>query len=313
VGIMPDVLGGPGHTGGGNGGGKTAEGTAGSASTGGGGGGGRGVSTPYTGYNGGTGVVVVKYLATPPTPPATAFSANVTAGATPLSVGFTDESENSPTSWEWSWDDGTANSTSQSPVHTFTSAGVYTVTLTATNDDGSDTEQKIDYITAVDPPLAAFSANATNGASPLSVGFTDESENSPTSWEWDLNADGITDSTDQNPDYTYPSPGSYAVKLTVSNIAGSDSETRNGYISVFSSVPTTARPTTAPTTAPATTAIPESLDEIMQHVQEILPNFINMVSASISGFLIIGVVMVVIGLFANLKGVLFRLLRRRKW
>ena len=79
-------------------------------------------------------------------PPVAAFSANVTSGTAPLSVLFTDATTNSPTSWSWTFGDG-GTSTSQNPVHTYTVAGTYTVTLTATNVYGSDTETKTGYIT----------------------------------------------------------------------------------------------------------------------------------------------------------------------
>jgi PKD repeat protein len=67
-------------------------------------------------------------------------------GTNYLTVTFTDESTNDPTSWLWNFGDGTT-STEQNPVHTFLGAGSYTITLTAANDDGYDVETKEDYIT----------------------------------------------------------------------------------------------------------------------------------------------------------------------
>ena len=59
---------------------------------------------------------------------------------------FNDLSSNTPT--EWSWDFGDGNTSTQGyPSHTYNSAGVYTVKLTVSNIDGSDTELKTDYIT----------------------------------------------------------------------------------------------------------------------------------------------------------------------
>ena len=46
----------------------------------------------------------------------------------------------------------------------------------------------------------------------------------PTSWSWDF-GDGHTGSR-QNPTHTYAKAGDYQVKLTVSNVGGSDSKTR---------------------------------------------------------------------------------------
>ena len=89
-------------------------------------------------------------METAPSGPVAAFSANVTSGTAPLGVLFTDESTNSPTSWSWTFGD-TGTSTVQNPTHTYTSAGNYTVTLTATNAYGSDIENKTAYITVTSP------------------------------------------------------------------------------------------------------------------------------------------------------------------
>ncbi|PCH98034.1 MAG: hypothetical protein COB85_02265 [Bacteroidetes bacterium] len=51
---------------------------------------------------------------------------------------FMDQSANTPTSWAWVFDDGNT-STEQSPFHQYTSNGSYTVCLTATNGNGSNT------------------------------------------------------------------------------------------------------------------------------------------------------------------------------
>ena len=73
------------------------------------------------------------------------FVAGPSSGTPALEVNFTDQSTNFPTSHQWSFGDGTT-STEQNPFHTYNDIGTYTVTLTATNDYGSDTETKIDYI-----------------------------------------------------------------------------------------------------------------------------------------------------------------------
>jgi PKD repeat protein len=305
---------GAGGSGGGGNGKNGGAGNPGTNDLGGGGGGTR--SNGNAGGKGGSGVVILNYTQPIGDPPVAEFSADEISGVNPLHVHFTDESTNSPDTWAWDIDnDGDTDYTTQNPEHTYTSGGLYTVNLTVTNEIGSDSEIKADYIEVIDPPVSDFSANVTTGYVPLTVHFTDESTNSPTSWAWDIDNDGDTDYTTQNPDHTYSSPGYYTVKLTATNTAGSDSETKINYIDTeHSPTPTPTIPvrTTIPTTA-HTTAVPESLEETMGHVQTILPNFINMVSAAIPGFLVIGVVMVVIGLFSNLKGVMNNLLRRRKW
>ena len=71
-------------------------------------------------------------------------------------------------------------------------------------------------------PVANFSSNVTSGYAPLSVQFTDLSENA-TEWNWNF-GDGTT-STEQNPTHTYLSAGTYTVNLTVSNANGTASKT----------------------------------------------------------------------------------------
>lgn len=83
-------------------------------------------------------------------PPVADFAASPQSGDAPLAVSFTDLSTNNPTAWMWDFGDENA-STLQNPTHTFTDAGVYTVTLTASNDFGSDTQVKTNFITVTQP------------------------------------------------------------------------------------------------------------------------------------------------------------------
>ncbi len=87
------------------------------------------------------------------TAPTAQFSASPTSGVAPLAVQFTDSSTGSPTSWSWNFGDG-GTSNAQSPSHTYSVPGVYTVSLTATNASGSDAEVKNNYITVTAPPTA---------------------------------------------------------------------------------------------------------------------------------------------------------------
>ena len=82
-------------------------------------------------------------------------------------------------------------------------------------------------------PVAHFSGTPTSGVAPLTVAFSDSSTGSPTSWSWTF-GDGGT-STTRNPSHTYAAAGTYTVSLTVANSAGSNTLTRNGYVSVSSS------------------------------------------------------------------------------
>ncbi len=151
------------------------------------------------------------------------FASNRTAGSRPLSVAFTDTSTGLPASWAWNFGDGKTSAV-QNPVHEYTSDGVYYVRLTVTNSKGSNSTQKMNYITVATQHLSSnFLSNVTSGNIPLTVQFTDSSTGVPVLWNWNF-GDGST-STEQNPKHTYFSAGIYNVDLVVSNAAGNSSKT----------------------------------------------------------------------------------------
>jgi len=83
------------------------------------------------------------------------FSGTPTSGNYPLTVDFTDLSTGTPTSWSWDFGDGVGTSTAQNPSYIYDAVGKYTVTLIATNANGSDTEIKTDYIDVTEPGVYA--------------------------------------------------------------------------------------------------------------------------------------------------------------
>jgi len=64
---------------------------------------------------------------------------------------------------------------------------------------------------------AGFSVAPNQGYAPLNVNFTDMSTNIPQFWFWDFDNNGVIDSTNRHPDYTYTKGGYHTVSLTVSN------------------------------------------------------------------------------------------------
>ncbi|AKB55149.1 Chitin binding protein [Methanosarcina barkeri MS] len=163
------------------------------------------------------------------TKPVAAFSASPTSGKTPLKVTFTDKSTGTPAAWKWDFGDG-SKSYHQNPVHKYSKAGTYTVSLTVKNAAGRNSVTKTKYIKVVTKPVAAFSASPTSGKSPLNVKFTDKSTGTLAAWKWDF-GDG-SKSFAKNPVHKYSKAGTYTVSLTVKNTAGINTKTISGYITV---------------------------------------------------------------------------------
>jgi PKD repeat protein len=154
--------------------------------------------------------------------PVAAFTVSPTSGYAPLKVVFTDTSTGTPTSWNWNFGDGNT-SIEHNPAHLYYTAGNYTINLTVTNTNG--TNSTFASITVLKPvlPVANFSTNISEGYAPLSVQFTDHSENA-TGVSWDFDSNRVVDSTDRNPIHEYAAPGTYTVNLTAVYANGTDSK-----------------------------------------------------------------------------------------
>jgi PKD repeat protein len=191
--------------------------------------------------------------------PVAGFTFSPDGGPSPLEVTFTDTTTGFEPELLWDFGDGTSTTTDKNPVHTFTAGNVtetYTITLTATNDGGSDVYT--DTITILPPvPVADFTTSSTTtGPVPLAVQFVDESTGvGIASWSWSF-GDGGTSLT-QNPLHAYGLVGLYPVSLTVTSPSGTDTKTRFHYINVTSVTgpvicPPIPEPTQCP--SPSTTA-----------------------------------------------------------
>jgi serine protease AprX len=85
--------------------------------------------------------------------PVADFSGSPTSGDAPLTVDFTDLSSGNPTAWNWDFGEAGGTSNLQNPSHTYTTPGLKTVSLTASNSCGSDAETKVDYINVTEPTV----------------------------------------------------------------------------------------------------------------------------------------------------------------
>ncbi|QSE96142.1 PKD domain-containing protein [Fulvivirga lutea] len=136
--------------------------------------------------------------------------------------------------WEylWSFGDGNTSTDPNLSEYTYTQAGTYSVSLTASFGECTVTEIKSITINPI-PPIVDFDYNPASGCAPLQVTFTNLSQFALNdSYEWDF-GDGTT-SNAVNPVHTYFEPGLYSVSLTASNAFNqSSTEVKQDIIEVF--------------------------------------------------------------------------------
>ena len=99
-----------------------------------------------------------------PGKPVAAFTVNKPSDPKSLTMKFIDKSIGNPESWFWNFGDG-SNSTDRNPTHTYSAAGTYTVNLTASNGNGTDS--KLATINVLKPasPCAYISNYVSNSVS----------------------------------------------------------------------------------------------------------------------------------------------------
>lgn len=154
------------------------------------------------------------------------FEVQPDSGVVPLIVNFTNLSSNAQ-KFEWDFKNG-ENSIDKSPSPvTYLTPGKYTITLTAIGETGKkDTfEVEINATEAQKPAKAFFEAKYLGESAPLTVLFTDKSENSvKLKWNFgDIEPENNI-SEEQTPKHTYKTVGEFTVTLSVTGADGKVSE-----------------------------------------------------------------------------------------
>ncbi|MBS1510660.1 MAG: PKD domain-containing protein [Bacteroidetes bacterium] len=135
----------------------------------------------------------------------------------------------------WDFGDGSPiDSIDVNPVHTYTTAGTYTVTQTVISADGC-TAVNTQQVTIGSKPVASFtySQNCMPSAS-VPVAFADASTVTGSTigtWYWDLN--NSQTATTATATATYPGPGDQLIKLVVASLEGCTSDTLYKTIHVY--------------------------------------------------------------------------------
>jgi len=158
--------------------------------------------------------------------------------ASPLLAGYRVHYGPAAGNYAWSVD---AGNTTVLQVGSLTEGATYHFAVTAYDATGgesaysNDVGTVIPYTAPYTAPVAAFSANVTSGTAPLALTFLNQSTGNITAYKWDF-GDG-TNGTTENPTHVYPTAGVYTVSLTVAGPDGSNTQTRNDYLTVTTPTP----------------------------------------------------------------------------
>lgn len=154
-----------------------------------------------------------------------------------LTVSFTDRSydvDNDSLSYSWIFGDQYSGpeTTQPNPVHTYPSAGTYTIGFTV--DDGEQTDSMMTNITVSteenSPPSCSLTVDTSTGVAPVPVTFSltaSDSDGHISLWRLDVDGDGRADYGDTGiapyqKYHIYKETGTYTATLTVEDDRGAD-------------------------------------------------------------------------------------------
>ncbi|RAJ11492.1 malectin domain-containing carbohydrate-binding protein, partial [Arenibacter echinorum] len=156
--------------------------------------------------------------------PLAIISTNINEGPAALVVAFdgsgSTDDKNDIVGYLWDFGDGSANSNDMIAEHTYTSAGVYTASLSVTDSEGLFNTATVTITVSTPPntnPVAV--ATATRGSSALQFNFNGAGSNDAEgdlTYSWDF-GDGTPVATGVSPTHTYVVSGIYTVRLTVTD------------------------------------------------------------------------------------------------
>src|SRR5215217_3930908 len=167
------------------------------------------------------------------------FQANLTGGTEPYT-------------YLWDFGDGSEGSDEQSVAHTFEEAGIYNITLAATDTDNQNASDSIEINVEAPPPIAEpltaeIISNATEGIAPATFEFQSNltGGTGPYTINWDF-GDGSEGSDEQSVSHTFEEAGIYNVVVTVTDENGQEASNN---LEITVNEPPSPPPITEPLTA----------------------------------------------------------------
>jgi PKD repeat protein len=141
------------------------------------------------------------------------------------------------------WDldgDGADDKTGRDIRVTFDKAGPETIRMRAYDQNGRSADATVAITVTDNPPTAALSGPSTVGLGKTATfdgTGSDDVDGDIVSWQWDLDGDGTYESSGARPSFVYRAPGTYTVKLRVTDDDGGQA-TATSTIRVTDQAPT---------------------------------------------------------------------------
>lgn len=182
--------------------------------------------------------VKVNYITVLPSP-VPKFSIAGIGCTVPLTLTFNNQSTGG-NSYSWSFGNGQTSTVQSPPAQTYTSAGNYDAILTVTSSNGCMAK---DTQTIVVSNFQADFILPNVGCIGQPISFQDNSTAGANTWNWSF--DGLGASTDQNPNFTFNTAGTYTIQLSSQNTSSGCSANISKQITIqptptpsFSATPT---------------------------------------------------------------------------
>ncbi|MDB5202566.1 MAG: hypothetical protein JWQ27_1975 [Ferruginibacter sp.] len=172
--------------------------------------------------------------------PSAGFSPAVAGSCLQSNVSFTDQSAGDGThpivQWVWDFGDGNIQTYTNGPFqHSYTTAGIYTVTLTVTDNAGCSDLFSMPNAITVSSPQAIFTASDTSTCPAHAISFSNTSTGPGLVYVWNF-GDGATSNL-AAPTHNYATDGIYTVSLSITDQYGCTSSlVKTNYISISTPV-----------------------------------------------------------------------------
>ncbi|CAN5140074.1 hypothetical protein BH09BAC1_BH09BAC1_07020 [soil metagenome] len=148
------------------------------------------------------------------------FGVDTPSGCAPLTVNFRDSSTSQANNpiirWTWDFGDNTPTSNLRNPVHLYSAVGIYDACLTIVTQTGC-VGKKCMKISVGNPPVASFIPSKFIVCVDEPISFINTSTGTITLTQWTFGFPGGASSSLNNPPpFAFDEPGTYVIRLAVS-------------------------------------------------------------------------------------------------